>query len=413
LLLKKRIHQTNIVFFTPHNHPRGKNVLPAIVLSSDIMGLGVIRSLGAQGIPVIVIYHDKGELGYLSKYVKERIFAPDPEEHEEEYLDLLLSCAKRYHGSLLIPTDDSTLVVASRHKEKLDRYFAVACTEWDIIHRIIDKRYTYELANSIGVAAPETLVPESVEDLEQWAEAVGFPALIKPRQSHLYYERFKKKCVLADDLETLVAAYNEAASVNIDVLVQEFIPGDDTQSAHYNSYYRDGMPLVEFTAEKIRLSPPTFGLPRVVMSKDIAEVIEPARTFLRALGYSGYSCTEFKKDPRDGIYKLMEVNGRPNRSGLLALRCGINFPLLEYRHRLHGELPTQGTFREGVYWIDELRDTIDSLKYRKQENSGFAGFLRPYTRPHIFVVLDWRDPKPFLKRCLNALKSALGFNKNK
>ncbi|MHC4929380.1 MAG: ATP-binding protein, partial [Planctomycetota bacterium] len=83
----------------------------------------------------------------------------------------------------------------------------------------------------------------------------------------------------------------------------------------------------------MRLSPPDSGVPSVVISKHIPEVVQAGRKLLKAFDYRGYSCMEFKKDPNDGIYKLMEINARHNRSSLLAVKCGINFPWVEYQHR--------------------------------------------------------------------------------
>jgi len=63
----------------------------------------------------------------------------------------------------------------------------------------------------------------------------------------------------------------------------------------------------------------------VIVSQKIPEIIEPGRKLLAALNYEGFSCVEFKKDQRDQVYKLMEINARPNLSGALAVRAGINF----------------------------------------------------------------------------------------
>jgi D-aspartate ligase len=78
------------------------------------------------------------------------------------------------------------------------------------------------------------------------------------------------------------------------VLLQELINGDDTQGIIYNSYFWNGESVSEFTAEKVRLYPQKFVVPRVVISKDIPDIIDPRRKIIRALGYHGYSCTEFK-----------------------------------------------------------------------------------------------------------------------
>jgi predicted ATP-grasp superfamily ATP-dependent carboligase len=382
---------------------------PAVVLSSHTMGLGVIRALGSSGIPVVVCYYEKKDMGYVSKYVVDKILTPHPEEDEKAYLKLLVQCAERYPGSILIPADDPTLFSVARNKDILSKYFVPAFADESIIRRVIDKKFTYALAEEIGVPCPRTIVPASLDHLEEYSRTVEFPCLVKPCQSHKYFELFRKKMELVQNFDQMAEAYRKATDAGIEVMVQEFIPGDDSQGVNYNSYFWDGEPLVEFTAEKIRLSPPAFGVPRVVISKKLPEIIEPGRKILKALGYHGYSCTEFKRDARDGIYKFMEVNGRHNRSALLAVSCGVNFPLIEYRHLMEGHIPMQTAYDEGVYWIDEFRDIIDSAKYCRTEKYSLAQYLRPYYNRRIFAVADIHDLRPAIKRTGDIVK--MGFQK--
>jgi predicted ATP-grasp superfamily ATP-dependent carboligase len=229
---------------------------------------------------------------------------------------------------------------------------------------------------------------------------------VKPSQSHRYFDLFKTKMVRVENLDQMLAAYRQAADAGLEVLLQELIPGDDAQGVNYNSYFWEGDPLVEFTAQQLRNAPPEFGSPCVVVSKDIPEVIEPGRKILRAMGFCGYSCTEFKKDARDGVYKLMEVNGRHNRSSLLSVRCGVNFAWLQYKHLILGELPSACDYRTGVYWVALARDVAYGLKRRNAERPSLAQFLQPYLGPHVFAILDWRDPKPFVLRCVSLVKRA-------
>jgi len=238
----------------------------------------------------------------------------------------------------------------------------------------------------------------SLEQAEQEARAASFPCLVKPVTGHQYYRVFHKKMVLAQSPTELIEAYREAAAADCAVMLQEFIPGEDARGVNYNSYFWQGEPLVEFTAAKIRNAPPQIGSPRVVMSKHIPEVIEPGRRLLRALGYSGFSCTEFKWDARDRTYKLMEINGRHNMSSRLAARCGMDFPFLEYRHLAYGEQPAQCDFEDGTYWIDLTRDAAHTAMHWRSERYSLARYLEPYLRPHVFAELDWSDPRPFLNR---------------
>ncbi len=380
---------------------------PAIVLSTHTMGLGVIRALGIMGVPIIAVYYNSSDMGYLSKYVTERIHAPHPEIYEEKFVRLLAESGTRFRGGLLIPASDETLATVSKHKSLLEQYYVVACTNREITERFIDKMHTYRLAEEIGVPAPKTVVPSSIEDLERYSQAVQYPCLVKPRQSHRYYELFKTKMVRVDNLNQMIAEYRQATNAGLGVMIQELIPGGDSQVVNYNSYFWDGVPLVECTAQQIRKAPPEFGAPRVVISKDIPEVLESGRRILTAMGFYGYSCTEFKMDSRDSTYKLMEVNGRHNRSSLLAVRCGLNFPWLQYKHLIQGELPAPTHYQNGVYWISLDRDIGYGIKYFKKERYRLSQYIRPYVQPHVFDVLDWKDPKPFFWRRFGMVKSAV------
>jgi D-aspartate ligase len=380
---------------------------PAIVLAAHTMGLGVIRALGTNGVPVIAVHYDGRDMAHVSKYVVERIQSPHPENSREQFLELLIERAADLKGGLLIPTSDETLVTVSQHKKLLESHYTVACAEWSLVEQCIDKKLTSSLADSIGVPAPKTVLAKSVEDAKKYAEEFNYPCLAKPSVSHLFYERFGRKMIVVEDPAQMIQVVEEASEAGLEIMLQEIIPGDDTQGVNYNSYFWDGQPVVEFTARQIRNAPPWFGSPRVVVSEEIPEVVESGRKILQALGYHGYSCMEFKRDTRDGVYKLMEVNCRHNLSSRLAVHLGVNFPWLEYRHLLHGELPKSNGYQTGVYWIDIARDVTFSLRYGRKEQLSLAQFFRPYFKPHVFAIFSWKDLRPFLRRCMYVLKEAL------
>jgi predicted ATP-grasp superfamily ATP-dependent carboligase len=351
-----------------------------------------------MGVPVIAVYYDKSDMGYVSKYVEESILVPHPEQHEHQFVDFLIENATRFGNGLLIPADDATLVAVSRFKDHLEGCYTVACTEWEVTEKFIDKKHTYALADAIGVPAPRTMVPQSREDVERYHQTVQYPCLVKPSRSHTYFDQFRQKMVKVDNFDQLLDAFEQASQFGMEVMFQELVPGDDSDGVNYNSYFWDGEPLVEFTAQQVRNAPPEFGSPRVVVSKHIPEVIEPGRKILRAMRFYGYSCTEFKKDARDGIYKLMEVNGRHNRSSLLAVHCGINFPWIQYKHMIQGELPSARDYQSGVFWIDITRDVSYSIMKLGKEKGKQISCLQPYRSPHVFAVLDLKDPRPFFQR---------------
>ncbi|PKQ15529.1 MAG: hypothetical protein CVT67_08915 [Actinobacteria bacterium HGW-Actinobacteria-7] len=378
---------------------------PALVLGSHTVGLGMTRALGVMGVPVVAMYYDEADHGYVSKYVQERIRSPHPERNEDDFIEFLVGYATRFEGSFLIPASDATLAAVSRHKELLERHYIVGCPEWEITKLFVDKKHTYALADRYGIPAPKTTVPRSVEDVERYANEVQYPCLVKPCQGHQYFEVFHRKMVMANSFDQMLHAYREATDAKFEVVLQEFIPGDSSHGVNYNSYSWGGKALVEFTAAKIRNAPRDTGSPCVAQSQFVSEVLEPGRRILQAMDFHGYACTEFKRDARDGVYKLMEVNGRHNLSSLLAVSCGINFPWIHYEHLVHGKLPEALRQQTGLYWIDLVRDLSASPGYLFKERYPVRRYLKPYLDPHVFAILDSTDPKPFRKRCSSLLKS--------
>ena len=315
----------------------GGTKIPIVIVGAHTVGLGLIRALHELDVPLIVMYYDSKDMGYVSRYATKKLQIPSPVLEEDAFIDSLLDYGSRNGISLLIPSSDAALYAVSRHKESLEQRFIVACTEWQITQLFIDKQYTYALADKIGVPIPRTIVPGSIEDVERYGKIIEFPCLVKPRKSHLYFNMFGRKMIRVNNLDEMMKSYDEAAKCGLEVMLQEIIPGDATCGVNYNSYFWDGQPLVEFTARKLRNAPPEFGSPCAVKSEIVNEVLEPGHNILRAMGYYGYSCTEFKRDPRDNVYKLIEVNGRHNLSLMLAVYCGLNFPELHYKHLVFGE----------------------------------------------------------------------------
>ena len=255
-----------------------------------------------------------------------------------------------------------------------------------------------EVAERAGVEAPRTVSPSSYDELEALAERLRFPCLVKPAESFRYNRAFGVKMKRVHTPDELRTAWGEAHELGIGTMVQELIPGPETGGVNYNVYVVDGVPRAEMTSCKLRLSPRDFGYPSAVVSRHVPEVIAPGRAIVAAMGIEGFANVEFKQDERDGRYQLMEVNGRPNMSGRLAVRCGVDFPLLTYRHLVHGEVPVAPSWREGVHWVNEFKDTRILLDRWRDGRLPWFGGLRPYVSTGVFATFDPRDPRPFLAR---------------
>ncbi len=195
-------------------------MIPAIVIGTHTMGLGVIRALGMMNVPIIAIYYKTDDMGYVSKYVQESIHFPNPETEEDHFVERLIDLSKRFPGSPLIPVSDESLKILSKHKPLLQEYYIVACAEWEVIRQLLEKKYTYPLAASVGVPIPKTIMPVSLDDVIAFAKALEYPCLVKPVESHSYYALFRKKVVKASNFDQLFAACKKAEDAWMQVMLQ-------------------------------------------------------------------------------------------------------------------------------------------------------------------------------------------------
>jgi D-aspartate ligase len=381
---------------------------PAVVLCCSKAGLAVLRAMGAAGIRTTGVWYGRTKLACRSRYVESCHGSPDPEEDETQFLEFLLSQTDKWTGSVLFPTDDASLLVVSKYRERLaDHYLAVA-EDWVIVRRLLEKVHTYDMAARCGVPCPRIQTITSVAQAIDFARQVGFPCIVKPSIGHTFFRRYRVKMVFAhsaDDLRDRLARFEDYED---ELMVCEFIPGDDTSGANYNSFYVDGRPRREFTAGKVRLKPSRIGFPTAVVSRHIPEVIAHGRSLIGSIGYRGFSCAEFKRDERDNTYKLMEVNARHNFSGMLALRCGINFPYLSYLDAIGRDVPAGGPApTDGICWIDEERDFMGLLSSLWRGRNAAGAYLRPYLGRSVFAVFSAGDPLPSLQQAAESLRFLL------
>ena len=199
-----------------------------------------------------------------------------------------------------------------------------------MLARIQTKRGQLEAAEAAGIPVPRTAYPASAAEARAAAEELGFPVLVKPSSTEGFKRRFKRQAFRCETAAEVEDAYAQAEPY--EPMVQEVIPGGDDELYTLGSYLRaDGEALGLFSGRKLRQTPPGVGTCRVGEALWVDEVVDQGLKLLRALSFHGLSQVELKRDPRDGAYKLMEVNPRLFQWHGLAAACGVDLPLIAYR----------------------------------------------------------------------------------
>ncbi len=121
---------------------------------------------------------------------------------------------------------------------------------------------------------------------------------------------------------------------------------------------------------------------------------------LEAIGYHGLANPEWKKDPRDGQYKLLEVNARTIQQNYLAAACGVDIVYIAYLDAMGqavGDLPSQ---RNGILWVDDFVDLISCWILLKRKEIGIGEIVKSLSARKVHSVAAWDDPIPlFVHAC--------------
>jgi D-aspartate ligase len=365
--------------------PAGDRTIPAAVVDVGwVNGLAAIRSLGRAGVPVLAVDHRRSALGFRSRYA-EPFLCPDPLVDETRFVAFV-----RALGDVVVfPTHDSELNAIARYLDDLP--VRAPFPAWEVLERVQSKRSQLELAAAAGIDVPETRYPGSAAEARVAAEEVGLPVLVKPEHPVGFKQRFRRQAFRCDSLDAAEEAYAEAEEFA--PMVQELVPGGDDTLYTVGSYLgRDGKPLGVFCGRKLRQTPPGIGTCRVGEAVWVEELVQAALLLLRKFEYFGLSQVEFKRDARDGRYKLMEINPRLWQWHGLATACGVDLPRIAYAD-LVGQTAPEGTMDGfGKRWaITLLPGERPALQ-------------RP---PYVDAVFARDDPKPGLVHLARVVRSGI------
>ena len=305
-------------------------VAGGVVLGGDYVGLGIARSLGRRGVPVCLI-DDERSITRFSRFTTHAVRVPTLRD-DRSIRDTLLGIGDRLglYGWVLFPTRDELVAGIARTRADLTEVYRVPMPGWRTIEFSSDKRRTYDLAAELGIPAPRTWRPRTTADL---AAIDGPPPwVVKPAIKEHFFYATGAKAWRADDPDELARLFALAQSVtgtDDEVMIQELIPGDGECQFAWCGIFKDGRSLASMVARRRRQHPPDFGRATTFAETvDIPVLEERSERLLRAIDFHGLLELEYKRDPRDGEYKLLDFNARAWGYHTLGPGAGVDFPYL-------------------------------------------------------------------------------------
>lgn len=369
----------------------------ALVIGGEHPGLGVARSLGRRGIPVYVV-DDQWSIASCSRYTSRFVQVNDLRDARKT-IDNVLEVGHRYglQGWVLFPTRDETVAAFGRYRDELKSFFRVTTPEWGSVKWAWNKKNTYDLAKHLGIPCPETFTARSADELQ--ALYPRLPLAVKPAVKEDFFYATGAKAWRAETPEELQKFYHEATTLQIDpadILIQEIIPGDGSSQFSYCAFYRDGHVHSSLLARRTRQHPREFGRAATyVETVESVEIEELSERFLKAIDYYGLVEIEFKKDVRDGQFKLLDVNARTWGFHTIGSAAGVDFPYLLYADQIGQSAPScRG--KAGVGWLRLITDLPWALWDIVRGQLGWRPYLSSLRRTRVESVFCRRDPLPSL-----------------
>lgn len=373
---------------------------PAIIIGGDFQALGVLRCLAERGIPIVVFDHEWNIAKY-SRYKKAFIRSPNIED-ESLYLQFLLNQAKRkeLHGGVIFANNDLTVYFLSHHKEELEQHFRVTTPSWEITKYLYDKKKSYQLSEDLGIPIPKTLCPEDIDELG--ANDLEFPVIIKPSIRDHFYTKKKVKAFKAENLEELRALYAMVRSIipASEILIQEFIPGGAKQLYSFCPLFKNGEVMASITAIRKRQHPMDFGhASTYAETVNVPQLEQMSKKLLSKIHFHGLAEVEFMLDPRDQIFKFIEVNPRIWGWHTLAIGAGVPLPYLLYLDRMNEPFEKVNTFKN-MKWVRLTTDIPTVLLELLRGRMSIQEYIRSMRGDKIFAVFSMKDPLPFFMEIL-------------
>jgi hypothetical protein len=377
---------------------------PALVSNAHVTGLGVARALDAHDVPVIALDRAGGD--------------GDPAEAPGTHDGLAPpSDAVDFAGAVTYPLDDldgfrddveavvdaaGTEAVAFGCMDEWALAYAEADADGvrvpyagiDTIDDVLNKSRLYATCERLGIPYPETYRladgggpsdgagPETV-GLDEAAEALGFPLVVKPARKREFEEAFGTNVMTVADRGEFADVVAAAAAEGVEVMAQKRVDvetGRDHSLASYvpPSGIDDALAVVGNAAVRF---PRQFGTSCLVETTDQPEIESRALSVLDDAGYHGMSESEFVYDRERDEFLLLDVNTRPWKWISLPVAAGANLPMAAYAAATDAAYESTGI--DPSRWVylrdyltllstnDGMRDRLSDADWRSLVSGAF------------------------------------------
>ncbi len=377
---------------------------PVLVLGSGLTILGAIRLLGRAGFTPLVV-SDRPGIAKRSRWYRPAPASSstaNPRTDLAAWLDGL-----PLERAVLLPCEDDWALRVSQCATEVGNRFPSSLSSYASLHELIDKGGLACLLDELELPHPRTIQIDPGTDPESLPDSVLEHVFLKPRDSAAFHRQFGVKAFRVSSRAELATRLADTRRFNLSVQLQEYVPGPPSNHFYVEGFIdRDGARRALFVRQRLRMYPLDFGNSTLFESVEASVVPDAVVSIWRLLShvqYRGIFSAEFKRDARDGICRLIEVNARPWWYVEFAGQCGINLCAMAVHDALGEAVSDVDHYEIGKSCVYPYYDYYACRELRAAGGLSVAGWLASWMRA-TQPVLRWSDPIPALSDTTSLVK---------
>jgi len=360
--------------------------------------LASVRHLKSNGIPIIGIAQDKKDHNCKTNTVEEIIYT---NKSTEDLIIVLEKLGKKFtQKAVLITGEEPNVLVVSRYRERLEKYYHLVMPDKQAVEILADKILFIEYAKQNKLPIPRSFIIHNDSGINCAVDEINYPAILKPTiRSPKWVEHTKIKAFKVYSKEELIKYYNQYKEFGSGFLIQEWIEGPDTNHFTCNCFFnKKSELLVTFISQKIRQWPPETGQGSMGIESRNDIVLNETINLFRRLNWKGLGYLDMKYDNRLGKYLIVEPNIlRPTGRSTTAEAGGVELVYTMYCDAAGLPLPENRTQNYGnAKWVHLRRDFQAFLYHRKRGEITFKEWINSLKGHKSHSLFSLKDPLPFI-----------------
>ncbi len=355
----------------------------AVVLGNwHFNSLGIVRSLGEQGVPVVSVNFSESGYADSSRYAQKVYHVKDHAQAMEVLRDIAGAAQGR---GVLFPCSDQTALFLDENRSALEESFIVPHAGGNM-GKWMQKDEMCAAAGRAGYNVPESrvLTAEDFAGLEK----LPLPLIVKPLASVEGNKADIRVCWDGDAAKQIAKELGESGYTRI--LAQTFLHGEKEQTVGYCGCKTRGAPVELYgQVEKIREYPAERGSASYAQIVPEVQYIdtEVLDRFLEETGFEGLFDLDIKVI--DGTPWFIEINFRNGAYSYAFTAAGCNIPYTWFCAQTGQTLPERSIRQV------RLMSERDDLNYVLDKQMSPFRWLRDLRKTDVCMIFNRRDREPF------------------